>query len=133
MGVIGYFGNNRFEVSSKGVLPLQDFHRSTVPKKETIDRLGMKSLTEYTGPGLDTVTFTIKVNAELGQSPRKTLDKWTQLAAAGTVDVLVIGNKPLGTDLWMLTGADEGWDTLDGSGAVLKAGIDLSFEEYMTG
>ena len=132
MGLIGYFGDYRFEVSSRCVIPLLSFKRTTTPKKETLDRIGMKALTEYTGSGLDTVSFTIKLNAELGAAPRNELDNWAQIAASGEPYPLVIGGKALGTDLWMLTSAAESWDTIDGQGRVLTAGIDLSFEEYMT-
>lgn len=128
MGTIGYFGSNRFETST----PLTGFQRSTAAKFETFERVGLKPLTEYIAPGLDTASFTLAANATLGINPRVLLDKWKAIAAAGVPDVLVIGGKAMGTDLWVLKSAAENWDTFDGSGNVLTGTIALSFEEYMT-
>lgn len=135
MGLIGYFGQDRFEVSSTSVFtPNSDFQRTTAPRAEKLNRIGLKlkPLTEIIGPDLDTVTFSVKVNATLGVNPRQILDHWAELAAAGTPDVLVIGGKALGTDLWIVKSATEAWEMLDGNGNVLTSTITLTFEEFMS-
>lgn len=135
MGLIGYFGQDRFEVSSTSVFtPNNDLQRATAGRFEKFNRIGgkLKPLTEFIGPDLDTVTFSVTVNATLGVNPRKILDHWTQLASAGKSDVLVIGNKALGTDQWIVKSATEAWKTLDGQGNVLESTITLVFEEFMT-
>lgn len=132
MGLIGYFGKNRFEVSDRSALPLENFQRSAAARFETLERIGLKPLTEFIAPGLDTVSFTIKPNVVLGAKPRQTLDHWNQLANAGNPDVLVIGNKVLGTDKWVVKSASEAWENIDGQGRVLNGTINLTFEEYMT-
>lgn len=131
--MIGYFGTRRFEVSSRSAIPLQNFQRAVAARFEKSDRIGLKAVTEYMGPGLDTVSFTIKLLAALGVSPRLELDDWAQLASGGQPAVLVVGGKALGVDMWVCTGATESWDTMDSGGGVLTAGIDLTFEEYVNG
>lgn len=92
----------------------------------------MKPLTEFIAPGLATFSVTIQVNALLGVNPRTTLDHWIALSETGSPDVLVIGNKVVGTDQWVLKTAADAWKSLDGQGDILTAEINLSFEEYMT-
>jgi phage protein U len=63
--------------------------------------------------------------------PRTVLDHWQQLADVGTVAVLVVGNKLVGKNKWLLKSADETWATIGGNGRVISATMDLTFEEYV--
>lgn len=101
---------------------------------QTLNRIGLKPLLEWVSPGLDQITFSIAVSALLGISPRQKLDFWRALAAAGTPDVLVIGNVPVSTsnDEWIVTNVQENWITLDAQGNVIYGTIALTFEEYVT-
>jgi hypothetical protein len=49
----------------------------------------------------------------------------------GTVAVLVVGNKLVGKNKWLLKSADETWATIGGNGRVISATMDLTFEEYV--
>jgi phage protein U len=131
MGLIGYWGQERFEVSSSSVLTFDGFQLSTAARFESFNRIGQKPLTEYIAPGLDTISFSIKIDVMLGVNPRQVLDHWTQLAAAGNPDVLVVGNKVVGTDMWIIKTAAQTWEKLDGNGNVLTSTISLTLEEYM--
>lgn len=132
MGQIGYFGQERFEVSDTKVFTPNNIQRSSSSRFESFQRIGMKPLSEFVAPGLATINFTIQVSAMLGVNPRTVLDHWIELAEAGKPDVLVIGNKVVGTDQWVLKTAADTWKQLDGQGNVLTAEMNLSFEEYMT-
>jgi len=131
MGQIGYWGKERFEVSDSKVLTFDGFTVTTAPHFESFSRIGKKPLTEYVAPGLDTIGFTIKVDIMLGVTPRQVLDHWTQLSAAGNPNVLVVGNKVVGTDMWVIKTAGQTWEKIAGNGNVLTATITLLFEEYM--
>ena len=132
MGQIGFWGSERFEVSDKKVFTPNNIQRSSSSRFESFSRIGAKPLTEYIAPGLATLSLTIQVNVMLGVNPRATLDHWIALAEAGNPDVLVIGNKVLGTDQWVLKTAADTWKQLDGQGNILVAEMNLSLEEYMT-
>ena len=131
MGVIAYFGSERFVVSNKQAMPFSNFQRQTAGRYDSFNRIGKKPLTDFTGPGLDTISFTVKLNASLGIEPRSVLDHWAALADAGTVNVLVVGGKVVGSNLWLLKTASQTWATIDGNGRVLSATMDLTFEEYV--
>jgi hypothetical protein len=133
MGLIGYFGSEQFQVSSNSVYtPNNDIQTTTAPILQTLNRIGLKPLTEGISAGLDTFTFSITVSALLGINPRQKLDFWRALAAAMAPDVLVIGNVPVGTDEWIVTNVQENWITLDANGVVIYGTISLTFAEYMT-
>jgi phage protein U len=138
MGLIGFFGNEQFEVSSNSVYTLNtDIQITTEPILQTLNRIGSvggagKPLIEYISAGLDTITFSITVSAMLGVNPRAKLDFWRSLAASGVPDVLVIGNVPVGTDEWIVTNVVEDWTTLDANGNVIKGTIAITMKEYIT-
>lgn len=131
MGIIAYFGSERFEVSDSRAMPISGFQRKTAGRYNEFDRIGKKPLTDFTGPGLDAVSFSVKLNASLGVEPRDVMDHWSNLADAGTVNVLVFGGKVLGANLWQLKSVGQSWGTVNGSGRVLSATMDLEFEEYV--
>jgi phage protein U len=132
IGLIGYFGRERFVVSTDSIYTINGFQISSSPRFASLERIGRKPLTERIAPGLDQVSFSITVDASLGVNPRQILDRWRQLAAAGEPAMLVIGNKGLGTDMWVITSVQESWTQIDGHGRVLQGTINLSFEEYMS-
>ncbi len=135
MGLIGYFGQEMFEVSSNQVYtPNTDIQTTTQPILQTLQRIGLQPLIEAIAAGLDTITFSITVSALLGINPRAKLDFWRALAASMTPDVLVIGNKPvsINNNLWIVTNVQENWITLDAQGNVIYGTISLTFSEYLT-
>lgn len=131
MGLIAYFGTERFEVSEKKALPFNSFQRQTGGRTNTFERLLKKPLTNFTGPGLDSLSFSVSLNVSLGVEPRDILDHWADLANAGSVDVLVVGGKLVGPNLWLLKTVNQSWSKIDGSGRVISATMDLTFEEYV--
>lgn len=131
MGMIAYFGNERFEVSRKKVLTMQNIKRTTAGRFGSSERIGLKPLTQFEGPGLSTFTYTVPLNSSLGVSPGDILDHWRDLADQGKADILVVGGRLAGKYKWTLKSVDESWDVLDGGGNVLTAAMGLTFEEYV--
>ena len=134
MGQIGFWGTERFETSDSKVFTLSNIQRSSEGHFESFQRIGagLKPLSEFIAPGLGTFNFNIQIRAELGVNPREVLDHWIELAEAGQINILVIGNKQVGTDQWALKSAQQTWEQLDGQGNVLTAQMSLSFEEYIS-
>lgn len=132
LGQIGYWGAERFETSDSKVFAPNNIQRSGSAHFESFKRIGLKPLKEYIAPELGTFSFDIQVRAELGVNPREVLDHWIDLAEGGQPNILVIGNKQIGTDQWTLTSAQENWQQLDGQGKILTAQMSLSFEEYVS-
>lgn len=131
MGVIAYFGSERFEVSNTRALPINEFKRQTAGRYNSFDRIGKKPLTDYTGPGLDQIGFTVDLKTSLGVEPRDVLDHWASLADAGTTNILVLGGKVIGSNLWLVKSVSQTWGEVDGNGRILSATMELAFEEYV--
>lgn len=131
MNLIAYWGKEYFRVSPKMIFTFNNFQRSSAGRYNTFERIGQKPLTEYTGPGLDQVTYTAILNRTFHVIPRDVLDYWNRLCNSGKADVLVVGNKLVGKNLWTLKSVQENWTRIDGQGNVLSASMDLTFEEYV--
>ncbi|AIQ20724.1 hypothetical protein H70357_31715 [Paenibacillus sp. FSL H7-0357] len=128
---VGALGPIVFSVSEAYILTLQDLVRSSAGRWAQHDIIGQKPKKEWLGPGVDTVTFSIRFSWEHGLNPRKAVDRLTELERAGRALPLVIGNKGVGTGLWVITNMTQAWEQLDNRGNVRVAKVDLTLEEYV--
>lgn len=95
-------------------------------------RIRVKILkTEYIGPGLDTISFTVFVSVSLGVNPREQMDLWVSKCRDGWADYFVIGGKPLGVDKWVIKSISESWDTIVKDGLLYSGKIQVSLEEQL--
>jgi phage protein U len=130
--VIGAFGKIFFKSSDKRILTFNGLTREIAGRFETHEVIGKKPKTEFIGPGLDTISFTINLNASLGVRPRREMDKWEAMASKGSAEILVIGGKPVGTDKWVVKSVSQAWDTIFIKGELYSGKIDVTLEEYIT-
>ena len=116
-----------FEVSDETALILQEMTRETSGRWAIHETMGAKPKAEFLGPGLQAVNLTIYLSAGLGVRPRSVLEGMVE---AGTVEYLVIGNRPVGKDPFRLTGSSETWSTIFSRGELVKAALSITLEEY---
>ncbi|KZL88721.1 phage tail protein [Clostridium magnum] len=129
--MIGYFGDIVFETSDKKILTFTSFKHDSAGRWEKHNVIGTKPISEFVGPDLDTITFTINLNGSYGVKPRDEMEKWIGLVNSGIVDVLVIGTKALGQDKWSVKGVSEAWDVIFNKGELFSGKIDVTLEEYI--
>jgi phage protein U len=129
--LIAYWGHEYFRVTQRFVFTFNNFERDSGGRYNYLERIGMKPMTDYAGPGLDQITFTAILEKSLGLNPRSVVGWWNRLSNSGKADVLVVGNKMVGQNNWLLKSVKEHWNTIDGKGNVLSGTMDLTFEEYM--
>lgn len=129
--MIGYFGEIIFETSDRRIRNFSGFKRNITGRWADQERIGMKPISEFNGPGLDTITFTVNLNGSYGVKPREEMEKWSDLVNNGIAKELVIGEKPLGVDKWVATDISEAWDIILNKGELLSAKIDVSLKEYI--
>ncbi|OPJ63679.1 phage tail protein [Clostridium chromiireducens] len=130
--MIGYFGDVVFETSDKRILTFTDFKYQSAGRWEKHNVIGKKPKSEFIGPDLDSVTFSITLNGSFGIKPREEMEKWISKVNNGVVDVLVLGNKVLGQDKWKVSQVSEAWDTFFNRGELYSGKIDVTLEEYIT-
>lgn len=128
---LGSLGDIVFTVSEDKIYTLDQFTRSASSRWAQHDRIGQKPKKEFIGPGVDTVSFSIRVSAAVGLNPRRELDKLTALERAGKAMKLMLGGKGIGVGLWVITSLSQDWEVIDNEGNVLEAEVKLTLEEYV--
>lgn len=131
MSKIGSLGSVVFVVSPEAIRTFQEFTRSSAGRWAKHDIIGQQPKTQFLGPGLDTISFTMWFDARFKLNPRKELDKLKEIERAGKALPLVIGGKGIGTGLWIITGLNQSWTKIDNAGNVLHATAAVSLEEYV--
>jgi phage protein U len=131
--MIGYFGPDIiFETSDERILSFSGFTRDAAGRWGSHDLIGIKPKSEFIGPGLDTISFTVSLNGNNGVKPREQMDKWLEYTRKGVAETLVIGGKPLGVDKWAVKSVSEVWNTVFKDGELFSGTIEVSLEEYVS-
>lgn len=131
MAQIGSLGSGIiFETSDRRILTFNKFVQKISGRWSTHDVIGEKPKSEFNGPGLRKVTFSIVLDAHLGVKPRKTMENMERMVERGEVEPLVVGSKRVGDGKWKMTDISEAWDYLYSRGEVVRATVDISLEEY---
>lgn len=130
--MVGSFGKIIFETSDKRILTLRDFKRNTSARWAEHELINAKPKSEFLGPNLDTIQFTIKLNASLGIKPTIEMNKWLDMCRSGTVEMLIIGSKSIGVDKWSVDSVGQAWDVIWKNGSIYSATMDITLKEYTT-
>jgi phage protein U len=126
---IGYFGDVVFSTSDKRVLSFRDFKVTASGNWGEHKRIRKKSEWEFMGPDAIGVSFTITLDSSFGVNPREQIDLLNTYAEDGTVFPLVIGDRKVG-NRFRATNISSSWNHVLSGGELLKASVNVSFEEY---
>lgn len=129
--MVGLLGGLRFKVSRNQVLTFKNFKREVSATWNSIDRIGMKPLTEFGGADLQKISFDVTLDASLGVRPIKLIKIIDRMIEAGEVNELVIGKKRVGKNKWAITKVTQSWDVILRGGELYKATMNLSLQEYV--
>ena len=130
MGEIGQFGEIAFEVSSDKILTFEDFKRESESKFENHELIAQKPRTEFIAPGLDTITFTVILNAQFGVKPRDEMNRWLEYCRSGDAERMAIGGKPIGVDKWVVKSVSQVWSTIYDGGVLASGKVSITLQEY---
>jgi len=138
------FGKKVFLVSSNRIYTLSDFQYSSSLDTEKQDTSGNKStstgkkLSKYNKPstyvkgaGLNSLSFKIALNINLGVNPRNEIESWEDIKDAAIANAFILGKKALGYYKWLLIDIQVGGTVIDGKGNMLQAELSLKFDEYV--
>lgn len=132
MATIGSWGTGLvFTTSDSRILTFRNFSRKVSSSWAKHSRIGKKDRSEFLRPDLESVTFTIELNATLGVKPRQELASLERAVENGTVNPLVIGGKRVGNNNWAITATSEEWDVVLSKGELVSAKVDVTMEEYL--
>jgi hypothetical protein len=132
MGAIGSWGTEIvFSTSDSRILTFSDFKRKVSATWATHSRVGKKDRSEFVRADLQSVTFTIILDATHGVKPRATLEALEAAVESGKVYPLVIGGKKVGSNSWKLKSTSEAWNVVLTGGELVQAKVDVTMEEYL--
>lgn len=131
MAVIGCFGTYLvFETSDAKIFNFNGLKRTVSGRWATHERIGLKPLKQFLGPGADQITFTVKLDAQHGIRPKDTLELIGLCVSYGLPGYLVIGNRRVGVSRFVVTQMSETWDCVWNGGELVQATVELTLEEY---
>lgn len=119
-----------FETSSDKILNFNDFTRQSSTRTVDHEILLKKPKTEFLGPNLDTISFTIRLSSMYGVKPLEEMNKLLILQRAGTPVTLTIGEKGIGVNKWTIEELEQGWNTIDNQGNLIEAELSITLKEY---
>lgn len=129
---IGHIGKTVvFETSDAKILTFKKMQRTVKGRWASHSRVAEKPKKQFLGPDADQLTFTITLNAEHGVKPRKTIENIEKLIVTGSPQTVVIGNRRVGANKYVITEISESWDTILNRGEVVKITCDITLEEYL--
>lgn len=132
MTTIANFGETIiFGVSQKKLLTFSDFNRTVSGRWNVHDAIGKRGKTEFVGPELANGTMTVVLDAAYGVDPRKIIESIEDAVFKGTAEYLVIGGKKVGAKKMRITEMSETWDEIFNNGALYKATLNLTFDDYV--
>jgi hypothetical protein len=129
--LIGALGNVVFVVSADIIRTFEDFERNTEGRWAKHDIHLAKPKSEFLGPDLDTISFSMRFDVAYGINPRKEMEALMELVRSGKAVPLVIGGKGLGVNLWKVKSLKQKWIHIDNRGNVLVGIVEVVLEEYV--
>ena len=127
---IGYMGDIVFVVSSEYMITPMDYERESAGRWTEHDLLMRKPVSQFGGPGLEKLSFSIILDAAHGIDVAKQLMKLRVMRDTGAVFPLIIGGKPVTQSYWRLDSIKETGHYWTADGRLLQCTPALTLTEY---
>ncbi|MCI9538864.1 MAG: phage tail protein [Eubacterium sp.] len=139
--IVGKFGKHlTFEVYRKPAsegedkvkyLTFQNLQRNVSSRVTEHARILKKHKTQFGGPNLSEMTFTMTFSASLGINPRKMLSSLESCVRLGKIGYFIIGSKKIGKHKYIITNISESWGHIIKNGKLVSASVDVTMKEYL--
>lgn len=123
--LIGIYGSMPFITSSFVINTFSAFKRKSSRRIAKHDVIGKKPVQEDIGPELDTISFFMRLDTNLGVLPLVTLNALRTVQSAYESNPMVIGAQYFGN--FIITDIEDGWKYFGpaGSPRVIEVGISM--------
>ncbi|RCX20874.1 GpU protein [Anaerobacterium chartisolvens] len=128
---IAVFANKSFQVSNRKLYTFNEFTTGGALQTEKQDVAGKKPSTYIKGSDLDTMSFNVPLDNSFGMDVREEYESWKTIKDARKAYTFILGNKPFGTNKWLLTSVALSDTTIDKKGNIIKGKLQLQFDEYV--
>lgn len=127
---VGSLGPVVFRVSDAFVRTISEYSRRTSVRIGSHDVIGQKPLSEWIGPGCDSISFSIKLSAFRGVNPKEEAEKLRRMAERGEAVTFIMGGAPVTHNKWLIESVDEDANYYDRMGNIISSDVKLSIREY---
>ena len=131
MAQIGTLGDIVFEVSDSVVRTFKDYQRKTSARLATHEIIGQKPVTEFLGPNIDSISFSIKLSAFMRVNPTEEANKLRKIIENGEVVNLIVAGSPVADNKWIVESMDETVIANDGKGNIITSDVAITIQEYV--
>lgn len=127
---IGYMGDVVFVVSDDYLLTPSNLQRSASSRWAQHDLILSKPVSQFTGPGLEEISFDLQLIESMGVDPLKQLQTLRRMRDTGAVFPLIIGGRPVTQNYWRIDSLSEGSNFYSASGKLIQTKVNVKLVEY---
>ena len=127
---IGYMGDIVFVVSPNYMLTPMDYERESAARWTEHELLMRKPVSQFGGPGLEKLTFSIILDAAHNIDVAKQLEKLRKMRDTGAVFPLILGGKPVSQSHWRMDSIKETEHYWATDGKLIQCRADIALTEY---
>lgn len=130
LGILGFVA---FETSSHLIRTFNNLQRSGSSRWATHEIIRKKPVSEFLGPGLEQITFNMRLDVSLGVDPADSFIflRWSR--DNGFAMPFILNGQPVSENLWAIISLHENWVNVDNHGKLLAAEVEITLMEYVTG
>ena len=134
VGAIGAKGLRdivQFEVSGEHILTFNNFVRNNSVRFTKHNTLLKKPISEYVGPELDQISFTVILKKQFGVDPMAEFNKLIRLQRDGTTVSIMTGTTFHGMHRWVIKDLSMPWGIINNKGECISCNVSIILEEYI--
>jgi len=128
--MFGSWGPIVFEMSSRRMYSFSGMQRTVGYRHPTMEIVGDKPASQFTGEELEEVTYEIQFAAELGLDPQKEVERLEELGRKGYSAPLVLGGRPVGRNEFVITKIPQEWKRFAHAGRLVELAGNVTFQEH---
>ncbi len=129
--IVGYMADIPFLTSGVLVRTFDGFTNGGEGRWAKHDIIGDKPVLEFLGPDVEEISFKMLLRSDLGVNPTEEIKRLCEMRDEGTVFPLVIGNRSVGENFWILKSISYEVAFWDKHGQPLSAEVSVSLQEYV--
>ena len=119
-----------FSVSDKKIFTFSELRREGEARWKKHETIGAKPRLQFLGPGGDTLSLTIVLDARHGVNPRETIEKINYYRDLGKSDHLIINGMKVTEHKLVITQTSDTWNEIWNKGELVRATMEINFQEY---
>lgn len=129
--LVGYLGDIPFTVSRSFMRTFSEFNRNSTARWSKHDLIGQKPVLEFLGSDIEKISFKMLLRKDKGVTPEDELERLRQIRDTGEVFSLIIDDKPVSDNFWVIESLDESVAYWGKSGQMLSAEVSVTLQEYV--